>query len=325
MLSFFKNMFTDPTPLNGWQPAERPYLINRAIASELYENGFVTATRLEPLALEQLQQLYRTLHTINRPEGCMFSSHHSADTEYRKKVQEGIKTALTPTLDNLFNNYKIAINTFLIKVSGPESCFDIHQDHTGVDEYRYSTTSVWVPLQDVTLQNGCLWLIPKSHHMFSPWRGTGIPEPYKNIVKDLLPYMQPIELKAGDVFLFDNRTVHCSLANNTGITRVAAISTIMPSEAKLVTCYGIQSTNQIQVVEHDESYTSTYSNFYLNKKAAPAESRLLKVIENPMPVVSKKQFATMCKKHRLNKISHPTILNSQFKEFDIASPVYGNN
>lgn len=73
----------------------------------------------------------------------------------------------------------------------------------------------WVPLVDATVENGCLWVQPKTHvngiltHHTRPGKG------YLVIADDDLPPAEslPIEMKAGDVLLLTNITPHCSKEN----------------------------------------------------------------------------------------------------------------
>jgi ectoine hydroxylase-related dioxygenase (phytanoyl-CoA dioxygenase family) len=75
--------------------------------------------------------------------------------------------------------------------------------------------TVWMPLNDATLENGCLQVIPRSHrgelepHCPGP-AGLEIPERF-------LPQAQavPLPMRAGSVLLMTQRTVHSSLDNVT--------------------------------------------------------------------------------------------------------------
>ena len=82
-------------------------------------------------------------------------------------------------------------------------------DHTNV-------LTVWLPLNDATLENGCLRVIPGSHreglqeHCPSPVKGPHIPA---RRVQDRRAVSLP--MKAGSTLLMHRRTVHSSLDNQT--------------------------------------------------------------------------------------------------------------
>lgn len=88
-----------------------------------------------------------------------------------------------------------------------------HQDNGVVlpeaDETEMLT--VWLPLHDATVENGCLQLIPRSHlaGLLTHCRSDGV-----RIPDALLPgEPQPVPVRAGSVLLMQRRTVHSSLEN----------------------------------------------------------------------------------------------------------------
>ena len=92
-----------------------------------------------------------------------------------------------------------------------------HQDNGVVMPEADEATilTVWLPLLDATVDNGCLAVIPGSHrrgiepHCPSP-NGLKIPNAY-------VPHgqAQPVPMRAGSVLLMTQRTIHCSLNNRT--------------------------------------------------------------------------------------------------------------
>jgi phytanoyl-CoA hydroxylase len=101
--------------------------------------------------------------------------------------------------------------------SGLVSQIPWHQDN-GVllSEADQSTIlTVWFPLNEATVENGCLQVIPRSHHSdliahCPTEKGVAIPEP-------LIPAQRalPLPMRPGSVLLMTSRTVHSSLDNTT--------------------------------------------------------------------------------------------------------------
>jgi hypothetical protein len=101
--------------------------------------------------------------------------------------------------------------------SGLVSQIPWHQD-TGVilpEADRSTILTVWFPLNEATVENGCLQVIPRSHHTdliahCPTEKGVAIPEP-------LIPAQQalPLPMHPGSVLLMTSRTVHGSLDNVT--------------------------------------------------------------------------------------------------------------
>lgn len=92
-----------------------------------------------------------------------------------------------------------------------------HQDNGVIlpeaDESHILT--VWIPLNEATIENGCLQVIPRSHvHGLEPHcptdKGVAIPEKYVPEERAV-----PLPMRPGSVLLMHQRTVHASLDNVT--------------------------------------------------------------------------------------------------------------
>ncbi len=101
--------------------------------------------------------------------------------------------------------------------SGLVSQIPWHQDNGVIlpEADQSSILTVWIPLNQATVQNGCLQVIPRSHrgdlNSHCPTeRGVAIPE-------SLLPIERatPLPMRPGSVLLMTPRTVHASLDNIT--------------------------------------------------------------------------------------------------------------
>ncbi|MGA1197407.1 MAG: phytanoyl-CoA dioxygenase family protein [Candidatus Latescibacterota bacterium] len=96
-----------------------------------------------------------------------------------------------------------------------------HQDRwTDLD--RDPMITIWTALDPATLANGCVRLIPGSHHLLvNPEHGSGFltEEHIDQIVSKHEPFN--LELKAGDSVVLHNWTLHSSGINQTDIPRRA--------------------------------------------------------------------------------------------------------
>ena len=94
-----------------------------------------------------------------------------------------------------------------------------HQDEHFIPTRDRSLTGVWIALDDATIENGCLWIIPGSHKagVLYPVRSQvseeydGAPEAFD------YPYSPdealPVEVSKGSVVLFHGYLLHSSLKN----------------------------------------------------------------------------------------------------------------
>ena len=79
----------------------------------------------------------------------------------------------------------------------------------------------WVPLVDATLENGCLWVLPKSHQDGILTHHRGGHGGYLEIIDQNLPPVEPIAvpMTAGSVLFMTNLTPHASFENQTNQVR----------------------------------------------------------------------------------------------------------
>lgn len=79
----------------------------------------------------------------------------------------------------------------------------------------------WVPLVDATLENGCLWVLPKSHQSGIITHHRGGHGGYLEIIDPNLPPVEPIPvpMSAGSVLFMTNLTPHASFENHTDQVR----------------------------------------------------------------------------------------------------------
>jgi ectoine hydroxylase-related dioxygenase (phytanoyl-CoA dioxygenase family) len=139
-------------------------------------------------------------------------------------VLEGV--ARTPAVVDLLTavigpNVKLVQTMLFIKSEGrPGQAW--HQDEYFIPTRDRSLAAAWIALDDATVENGCLWVIPGSHR-----RGVLYPDrEHDNTDFDCsvesygFAYSEadavPVEVPAGAVVLFDGYLLHRSLPN-TGV------------------------------------------------------------------------------------------------------------
>ncbi len=291
---------------NPWKPVSHSYIVDEQLRSKLDNDGYAVVKLLSDTDLANLKALYAETHKIANGEGGMFYSVYSHDLNYRKKVHDEIGLILQPYFDKLLSNYKVMLNSFVIKASGPKSEFYVHQDTTGLDEFKYSPLSFWVPLHNIDDTNGAMCVMPGSHKLFSPYRSISFAAPYDGIHKAVKKYLTPLYLQAGEAVIFDNRIIHNSLPNLSGSERVVAISGVFPKEAVLQTCWKKPEdpNSQIEIVEHSDDYLLTHPNFLVNCHVKPETGKTLKFVDDVFPNVDEESFDTICKANGIMPVNH---------------------
>lgn len=98
-----------------------------------------------------------------------------------------------------------------------------HQDsfyYGGVVADHLQVLSVWIPLVDVDQRNGCLKVVPGSHH-FGLVPAHANQNNHQEPVAPISTYGTPVDepMQVGDVFFFHNHTLHASGENSTDQVR----------------------------------------------------------------------------------------------------------
>lgn len=94
-----------------------------------------------------------------------------------------------------------------------------HQDEDYIPTRDRSLTGAWIALDDATIENGCLWVIPGSHKPGVLWPQAQQDDPRFDCAEEShdFPYTDddavPVEVKRGDIVFFNGYLLHRSLPN----------------------------------------------------------------------------------------------------------------
>ena len=104
-----------------------------------------------------------------------------------------------------------------------------HQDEIYIPTRDRSLVGAWIALDDATVENGCLWVLPASHRpgYLYPQRKHGNPDEF-----DFAPESYgfdeagevPVEVKAGTVVFFNGYLLHRSRRNRSSVYRRVLVS-----------------------------------------------------------------------------------------------------
>ncbi len=146
---------------------------------------------------------------------CIHFPHKISEVMSRTLAHPAIVEVLTAVVSP---NVKCMQSMLFIKASGkPGQAW--HQDELYIPTRDRSLTGAWMALDDATVENGCLWVLPGSHkpgvlwpqHQHSDTRFDCAWESYD------FPYRDedavPVEVKAGSVVFFNGYLLHRSLPN----------------------------------------------------------------------------------------------------------------
>ncbi len=117
-----------------------------------------------------------------------------------------------------------------------------HTDNTKWAFFSPDAISIWIALDDATIQNGCMYYLPGSHRVTDYQRNAETGDSVGRLF-DLYPDLkdreaEPIELKAGSAAVHNGLMAHAAGPNMTPQWRRAMIGAYMPDGA---TYNGVQS------------------------------------------------------------------------------------
>jgi phytanoyl-CoA hydroxylase len=136
-------------------------------------------------------------------------------------------------------NVKMMQSMLFIKSEGkPGQAW--HQDESHIPTRDRSLTAVWIALDDATVENGCLWVIPGSHRAGVLYPDRAQDDPRFDCTREAYGFRYdegdavPVELPAGGAVVFDGYLLHRSLPNScrNGMRR-ALVNHYMSAESLL--------------------------------------------------------------------------------------------
>lgn len=161
---------------------------------------------LGQLSEPELMRKYLCIHYPHKVSGV------ALDVMKDPQIVEALTSVIGP-------NVKSMQSMLFIKSEGkPGQAW--HQDEHFIPTRDRSLTAVWISLDDATVDNGCLWVIPGSHK-----RGVLYPDREQDDVRfDCtreaydFPYTDadaiPVEIPAGAALIFNGYLLHRSLENS---------------------------------------------------------------------------------------------------------------
>ncbi len=254
------------------QTLEQELFQNSEIADTLKNDGVVKISFLNSEELKLLQEYYAQLHGPSDPptmyDGIHMTIWHS-DINYKLAVHNKLKELFQSACERNFSNYRAISHQFIIKRKGNETTFPVHQDWSIVDESKYISLNIWVPVQDVNEQNGAMSIVKKSHKINRKIRGAGYLFPnYYPVLSDIKPHLTSYAMKAGEALIFYHRTIHGSPPNLSDEPRVVVQLTLLQENTPLEIYFQKTSQNPLEVHHPKDDF-----NFYYERIREDSETK----------------------------------------------------
>lgn len=188
----------------------------------LDELGFCTLRLFDENQINRLRQLYNSYFGSSVGQG-LHATHNSNPVEQALAVSDEINAIVGGTLQDLFPDYDFFIGHFMVKGAKSPDEFRLHQDWNIVDETKYKTYQVWIPLELTYPSNGGLFVVPGSHRFFGNFRSGSYDIPRIAYDDNIRHVSTDIIVPPGNAVIYHNALFHGSYANKTNKERIAVI------------------------------------------------------------------------------------------------------
>lgn len=236
----------------------------------LLEDGYAVFPFLNKEEIEELKSFFYE-HNKDLPKG-FYATAHNPDIDFRNKMNDKINTVFKRANSETFENFQAQGGTFMVKTKGKEGHLIPHQDWSIVDEEKYRSFNVWIPLVDVNETNGTIQVLENSHKLVKAFRGPNTPSAFDEVYEASWEKMIPLEMKAGQAMIYDHRLLHGSTENLSDEDRLVIVYGIIPEGAEMRYFY----------VENDKiSEYECNEDFFLKGNPFAGPNGLKKLKEHP--------------------------------------------
>jgi hypothetical protein len=261
--------------------SEKKLFQREEYADELLRDGVVKIPFLTPEELKELHQFYWQMHPSGVPpalyDGIHMTTWHG-DLDYKLKIKEGLQKVVEKACQRTFKNYRAISQQFIVKLKGDETTFPIHQDWSIVNESKYFSFNLWIPLQDVNESNGAMYIVKGSHRIDQKIRGAGMLFPqYFPWIDALKPFTEQFELEAGEALLFYHSTIHGSPFNQSDKPRIVVQVSILPEKAPLEIYFQKSPESSLEVHYPDDSFNFHYESLREESEIRPPTNQAAEI------------------------------------------------
>jgi len=206
------------------------------------KEGYAVFPLLNESEVADLKAYYENLNLKDEKGFGFHVSMDNSDKDMCRKIREKVWGVALPRLGEHLKDFKPFVSSYVVKEINPKGVVPAHQDWSFVDreEEGYSSITCWIALVDTNLDNGGMGVIRGSHKFMQNHRPSPSPQcpvPLSEHMFSVFPYLHTVDVKAGEVLMFDNRTFHASPPNTSNGLRLAAGVGVTQKDAQLVHYY----------------------------------------------------------------------------------------
>ena len=180
-----------------------------------------------------LYTLYKNHHQKADADKGMWNSLYDITAEQGVAISEKILELLRPKLNELFVSYYAPVATYMSKNCNPNSTCDLHRDFSILNEQEFQYRNIWIPLVPTNKNNGALYVLRGSNHVFDYTLPLFSEWPYRNMQSELFPLVETINCEPGDLVIYLDKTLHGSHINYANDSRPVVHFGVMHPDVEL--------------------------------------------------------------------------------------------
>lgn len=241
---------------------ERPLLADAVVQASLRRAGFHLHGQLLDSAQVDAVRAVATdfLERLDEPWGDLFLTvGRVKDPVLRAEISRRTAELVLPALEPLFvAEVRLRGSALQIKPASEHSELNCHQDSSLVDERHWLGVYAWIALDDTGPGNGGLEVLPGSHRFGNLQRTLNVPWQLDRYFDVMATHSVPLEVRAGELVLFDAATVHRSQPNRSERIRLATNAFAAHRDAPMLHFFQDDSTTPgtVEAYEIDDSFFS---------------------------------------------------------------------
>lgn len=238
-----------------------PVFADSLAERQLTAEGYTVMPLLGRAEIDRLTQIY--LDAVPNLPADFYSTAFLPDCAERRMMTDGVQAVLESHIARVMPDYVLHSRGYIVKRGGPDQHpLRLHQDYSFVDHTKHRAIHLWIPLIDVDDSNGCLTVVPRSHHLIQHISAMiDNPSPYDPV----RPFLDAectlsVPMKAGEAAFFDQRLYHGSRSNKNPSTRIALACALLPRGVKqLLYVVDEEDSSQLNVLEIRDEFTVRFS------------------------------------------------------------------
>ena len=266
----------------------RTTFIDNQMEQSFANDGYCVVNLLNPAELEEVRKGIKKLGFGIDSKNKFRISINQEPVEKKNQIFEELSPVFQSVADNYLQNYRLLRIAIFDKLPGGRD-IRVHQHANLVDESKYRSLAIWVPITDTTVEMGTLHVIKGSHTVFNHVRSPNDYEAFDDVsIKVIKKYSTPLLLNAGQAVILDDRLIHWSPPNKSSRIRTALQLELIPEEAELVIYYRTNNQELLKYALNEKCY----------REAAPTNNKpdnlqVIGELKQPQISYNSRQFISM--------------------------------